>query len=100
MHKAALVETHQPASRAANQNPPSKILLSSFSESFISSSKQGGGATVLREGHDIVTRETCNSYFSEQKQLKKSSYAAFCLQLGPCQTQPVIEHNCAYVGFS
>jgi hypothetical protein len=52
----------QPA--AANQNPPSKYLPSkkpdsSFSESFISSGKQGGGATVLGEGHDIVTRETC-----------------------------------------
>jgi hypothetical protein len=56
------------ASVAANQNPPSKNLpsiphqnnlLSSFSKSFISSGKQGGGATVLREGCDTVTRETC-----------------------------------------
>jgi hypothetical protein len=53
------VETHQPVAAAANQNPPSKNLVSSFSKSFISSSKQGGGATVLREGHNIVTRETC-----------------------------------------
>jgi hypothetical protein len=44
-------------SAAAIQNPPSKSLhqktpMSSFSESFISSDKQGGGATVLREGRD------------------------------------------------
>jgi hypothetical protein len=26
---------------------------------FLSSGKQGGGAAVLREGHGIVTRETC-----------------------------------------
>jgi hypothetical protein len=48
------------ASASASQNPPSKSLVSSFSESFISSGKQGGGATVLREEHDIVTRETCS----------------------------------------
>jgi hypothetical protein len=51
-------------------NPPSKNpsikksfhqknLASSFSESFISSGKQGGGATVLGEEGDIGTRETC-----------------------------------------
>jgi hypothetical protein len=59
VQKAALVETQQPASAAANQNLPSKSLKSSFSESFIYSGKQGGGATVLWEGRDIVTRETC-----------------------------------------
>jgi hypothetical protein len=45
-----------------SQNPSSKKLpsipLSSFSKSFISSGKQGGGATVFREGCDIVTRKT------------------------------------------
>jgi hypothetical protein len=70
------------------KNPPS-----SFSKFFISSGKQGGGATVLGEGCDIVTRETCvPTSFSEGKQLQKSSCAAFCLcpllQWGPCQTQP------------
>jgi hypothetical protein len=46
----------QPAamSVSANQKSPSKNLESSFRESFISSGKQGGGATVLWEGHDIV----------------------------------------------
>jgi hypothetical protein len=31
----------------------------SFRESFLSSDRQGGGATVLREGCDIVIRKTC-----------------------------------------
>jgi hypothetical protein len=35
-----------------------KSLMSSFSESFLPSGKQGG-AVVLREWHDIVTGETC-----------------------------------------
>jgi hypothetical protein len=48
----------------SSTNPPSKNLASSFSESFISSGKQGGGATVHGEGRDIVTRETCTpTYF-------------------------------------
>jgi hypothetical protein len=33
-----------------------KSFASSFSESFISRGKQGGGATVLETGHDTVTR--------------------------------------------
>jgi hypothetical protein len=40
------------------QKPQSNSCASSFSESFIFSGKQGG-AGVLREGHDIVTGETC-----------------------------------------
>jgi hypothetical protein len=39
----------QSAPVAANQKSPSKSLASFFSKSFISSGKQGGGATVLRE---------------------------------------------------
>jgi hypothetical protein len=75
------------ASKAANQSIQTNPL-SSFSESFIYSDKQGG-ATVLGEGHDIVTRNL-PSYFSEIKHLRKSSCAAFYspVQLGPCQTQP------------
>jgi hypothetical protein len=66
VQKAALVETHN-RQEPANQNP-----LSPFSKSFISSSKQGGGATVLREGCDTVTRETCVLIsFSQCKQLRK-----------------------------
>jgi hypothetical protein len=41
------------------QKAKAKSLVSSFSESFIPSGKQGGGAVFLREGHDIVTGETC-----------------------------------------
>jgi hypothetical protein len=66
VQKIAVVETYQPAAAiaAASQNPPSKDLLSILpliflSGYFTSSGKQGGGATVLREGCDIVTRETC-----------------------------------------
>jgi hypothetical protein len=33
--------------------------MSYFRESFISSGKQGGGATILWERHDIETRENC-----------------------------------------
>jgi hypothetical protein len=40
------------------KNPIKKLFVSSFSESFISSGKQGCGAAVLGEEHDIVTRET------------------------------------------
>jgi hypothetical protein len=82
VQKAALVDPQQPAAEAVmvNQNPPSKNLLSSFSESFTSSGKQGGGAPVLKEGCDIVTGETCvPTSFFEHKQLRKSSCAAFCL---------------------
>jgi hypothetical protein len=42
---------------AANQNPHQKTSLL-FRESFISSGKQGSGAAVLGEEHDVVTRET------------------------------------------
>jgi hypothetical protein len=66
VQKAALVEMQQPAAanqKSAPENLPSiphqKTLLSSFGDSFISSGKQGNGATVLWEGRDIVTRETC-----------------------------------------
>jgi hypothetical protein len=49
-------------SQAAHQSKNPSIL--------VYTGKQGGGATVLREGCDTVTRETC---FSECKQLKKRS---------------------------
>jgi hypothetical protein len=76
-------DKQQPAleSAAANQNPLSKDPASSFTESFISSAKQGGGATVLGRGY-IVTRGTCvPTSFSEHEQLRRSSCAAFCLLL-------------------
>jgi hypothetical protein len=67
------------ASAAANQNPPSKSLVYSFSQSFISSGKQGCGTTVLKGGWHCNERNLplC-------KQLTKSSCAASCtfLRLG------------------
>jgi hypothetical protein len=46
--------------RPQSQKPKAKAknLMSSFSQSFIPSSKHGGAA-VLREERDIVTEETC-----------------------------------------
>jgi hypothetical protein len=58
-----------PKAKASKQRSQSKSLVSSFRKSFIPSGKQGGAA-VLREGHDIVTGETCHSCFSECKQLR------------------------------
>jgi hypothetical protein len=91
--------------------PSSKSLVSFFSESFISSGKQGGGETVLGEGHDIVTRGKAAELhlafslssvavavlnISQQiiwhKHLRKSScsaaYSSLLLWLGLCQSQP------------
>jgi hypothetical protein len=60
VQKAALVETHNSQQQQQPiKTPHQKRLISSFRESFISSGKQGGGATVLREGCDTVTRDTC-----------------------------------------
>jgi hypothetical protein len=48
--------------KAKNQSPKAqkqKALCPPSRESFIPSGKQGGGATALWEGCDIVTRKTC-----------------------------------------
>jgi hypothetical protein len=67
--------------------------MSSFSESFLSSGKQGGGATVLGEGRDTVTRETCIPTSMNVNNLGKVAVlhfaSGFLLWLGPCQIQPV-----------
>jgi hypothetical protein len=57
--------------------------MSSFRESFMSSVKQGGGTTVLREGCDIVTRETCTPTSLNVNNLGKAAvlqfaFAPFC----------------------
>jgi hypothetical protein len=103
-------DTQQPA--AANQNPhpkdssinpPSKRLASFFSESFISSGKQGGGATVLGEGFDIVTRETCIPTSLKVNNLGKAAvlhFALFCDWGHAKFNLPIIGHSCAYVKFS
>jgi hypothetical protein len=48
----AASQAGQPIQKTSIKNPKS-----SFSDSFIFIGKQGGGAIVLMEGHDIVTRE-------------------------------------------
>jgi hypothetical protein len=47
--------------------------MSSFSESFIPSGKQGCGAAVFRERQDIVTRGTCVPAFLNINKLRKRS---------------------------
>jgi hypothetical protein len=78
----------------ANQHPSSKNPMSSFSKSFTSCGKQGGGARVLWESHDIVTRETCIPTSLNVNNLGKAAVLHFALQsllqLGLCQTQPVV----------
>jgi hypothetical protein len=103
-HQSKLIKP--PSILQSSNQSPSINSQSFFSESFISSGKQGGGATVPREGCDIVTRENCIATpFSEHKQLKKNSCAAFCLHpfcgWGHAKLSlQIIEHNCAYVKFS
>jgi hypothetical protein len=95
VQKAALVETynsqqqqqqqwqpHKQPAASQSESPPIKPYQSNpwspFGLSFISSGKQGGGATVLGEGCDIVPRETCiPTSFSEQKQLGKAAVLHF-----------------------
>jgi hypothetical protein len=84
-------------------NPPSKNLESSFRESFISSGKQGGGATVLGEGHDIVTRETLVPTSLNRNNLGKVTvlhFALFCSWGHAKLSKMLIGHNCTYVKFS
>jgi hypothetical protein len=90
-------------SAAANQNPPSKSLQSCFSQSFISSDKQGGGATVLREGSDIVTKETCLPISLKVNNLGKAAVlhpALFCGWGHAKLSLLIIGYSCAYVKFS
>jgi hypothetical protein len=72
--------------------------MSSFSESFISSDKWGG-ATVLGEGHDIVTRETCIPTSLNINNSGKGAVLHFALFLAKLSLL-IIEHSCAYVKFS
>jgi hypothetical protein len=52
--------------------------VSSSSKSFISSDKQGG-AGVLREGHDIVTREICTPALLNINNLGEAAVLHFSL---------------------
>jgi hypothetical protein len=82
--------------------PPFKSLKSSFSESFISSGKQEGGAIVLGEGHHNVTRGTCVSASLNINNLGKAAelHLSFSLSSGavpvPNLSLQNIEYYCAY----
>jgi hypothetical protein len=96
---SSVISSTQPRKQPTNQPP------SSFSESFISNGKQGDGGTVLREGHGIVTRETCNHYSLNINILGKAPVLHFAHTLfwdwGRAKLSlQIIEHNCAYVNFS
>jgi hypothetical protein len=68
--------TAAPPSQAASSQQPTT---SSFSKSFIYTCKQGGGAMVLGEGHDIVTRETWDSYSLKINILGKAAVLHYAL---------------------
>jgi hypothetical protein len=77
-----------PASVSVSQSKsPIKKPQVLFSESFIHCSKQGGLETILGEGCDIVTRETCVPASLKGNNLGKA--AVLHLQLERCQTQLV-----------
>jgi hypothetical protein len=69
------------ASSAAAKLANSQPTISSFSKSFIHSGKKGGGTTVLREGHDIVTGETCDHYSLNINILGKAAMLHLALAL-------------------
>jgi hypothetical protein len=77
--------------------------MSFFSKSFISSGKQEGGATVLGEEHDTVTRETCIPTSLNINNLGKAAVlhlaSFFCGWGHPKLSLQITEHNCAYVRF-
>jgi hypothetical protein len=65
--------------------------------------KQGGGATVLREGPDIVTRETCIPTSLNINNLGKAAMlypALFCSWGQAKLSLLIIGQSCAYVKFS
>jgi hypothetical protein len=93
------VAIQKPSIKKPSINPPPENLTSSFRESFISSGKQGGGATVLQEGHDIVTRETCAPTSLNLNNLGKAAVLHFALFCGWGHADlrlATIEHSCAY----
>jgi hypothetical protein len=86
-------------------NPPpiKKNPMSYFNKSFISSGKQGGGATVLGDRSDIVRRETCVPTSLNINNLGKAAVLHFALFCGWGHTKlslPIIGHSFAYVKFS
>jgi hypothetical protein len=93
-------DIQQPAtvSAAANQNPPSKSLLASFRESFICSGKQGGGATVLWEGCNIVKRETCVPTSQNVNNLGEATKLHFSFSLSSVAGGAVPNSACCLLG--
>jgi hypothetical protein len=80
--------------KSPKQKPQSKSpKVSSFSESFIPSGKQGGAA-VLREGRDIVTGGTCVPASLNVNNLGEAAILHFPPLLWPglCQFQPTDKH--------
>jgi hypothetical protein len=71
---------------ASQSKNPSKKILDSFRESFVSTGKQGGGAKVLKEVFDTVTRETCISTSLNLNNLRKEAV----LHLASCSLQVLI----------
>jgi hypothetical protein len=78
----------QPINQKTFHQSPIKNPRILLQQSFIYSDKQGGGATVLGEGCDIVTRETSVPTSLKVNNLGKAAVLAFCLcpvlQQGPC----------------
>jgi hypothetical protein len=67
----------------SHKSPQAANQKSSFSCSFISSSKQEGEATVLREEHNIVIRVTCILNINNLGKASVLHFAScFLLQLG------------------
>jgi hypothetical protein len=83
--------------------PSSKSLTSSFSKSFLPSDKQGGGATVLREGCDAVIRGNYVPASLSVNNLGKAAELHLAILLFSAVGAVLhlslqnLEHNCAYV---
>jgi hypothetical protein len=93
---------HPPSKKkkTSKKTLPSKNLVSFFSKSFIYSGKHEGGATVLREGRDIVTRETCSPTSLNLGKVAVLHFALFCGWGHAKLSLPNIRNSCAYVKFS
>jgi hypothetical protein len=82
-----------PTSKSQKQKPQSKNPPSSFSESFISSGKQGGAAIPQEQPNNIGTGKTCLLASLKINNLEEAAVLHFPL-LWPrlCQSQPTDKH--------
>jgi hypothetical protein len=85
--KASHTKKPKAQSKGKKKKPQSKSLAPSFSESFISSGKQGGAA-VLGEGRDIVTGEMCHPVSLNINNLEAAVMHFPFLWLGLCLSWP------------